>query len=105
MKYALFFTFLFSIVFFENTFSQENNFNDIILKVIQKNGLRFLKNKNINSVSVGVYKDNQFYTEHFGEIVKGKGNSPNNETIYEIGSVSKTITGYLVANAILEGKN
>ena len=103
MKYSLLFTFLFSIVFFENTFSQEKNLDNIILKVIQNNGLKFLKNKNINSVSIGIYKDNQFYTEHFGEIEKGKGIPPNDETIYEIGSVTKTVTGYLAANATLEG--
>jgi len=86
-------------IFFTNSISYFD-----IPKIINKNGQKFLKNKNINAVSIGIYRNNQFYTGHFGEIEKGKGNVPNDHTIYEIGSVSKTITGYLVAKAVLEGK-
>ncbi|WP_109299988.1 serine hydrolase [Aquimarina sp. AU474] len=102
MKYSLLIALLFSAFFCKKSFSQESN--DNISKTIQKNGNNFLKNKNINSVSIGIYKDGQIYTEHFGEIEKGKGNLPNDETIYEVGSITKTITGYLVAKAVLEGK-
>ena len=104
MKYALIFTFLFLIVSVETSFSQENNSNNNISRIIQKNGHKLSKNKQLNSVSIGIYKDGQVYTKHFGEIEKGKGNSPNDKTIYEVGSVSKTITGYLVAKAVLEQK-
>ena len=84
-------------------FSQENTINDDILKTILKNGRKFLKNKNINSVSIGIYKDGQVYIEHFGEIEKSKSNLPNDETIYEVGSVTKTITVYLVKGCIGRG--
>ncbi|WP_100925618.1 serine hydrolase domain-containing protein [Tenacibaculum sp. SZ-18] len=104
MKYSLLFTYLFLIVSFGQSFSQENTSDDIISRIIQKNGQKFVKSKNINSVSIGIYKDGQVYTEHFGEIVKGKNNPPNDKTVYEVGSVSKTITGYLVAKAVLEQK-
>ena len=104
MKYSLLFTYLFLIVSFCQSFSQENTSDDIISRIIQKNGQKFVKSKNINSVSIGIYKDGQVYTEHFGEIVKGKNNPPNDKTVYEVGSVSKTITGYLVAKAVLEQK-
>ncbi|WP_299521866.1 serine hydrolase [Winogradskyella sp.] len=104
MKYSLRLISLFLIVSFGTSFSQENNSDDIISRIIQKNGQKFLKSKNINSVSIGIYKDGQVYTGHFGEIIKGKGNPPNNKTVYEVGSVSKTITGYLVAKAVLEQK-
>jgi CubicO group peptidase (beta-lactamase class C family) len=104
MKYSLLFTPLFLIVSLGTSFSQENNSDNNISRIIQKNGQKFVKSKNINSVSIGIYKDGQVYTEHFGEIVKGKGNPPNDITIYEVGSVSKTITGYLVAKAVLEQK-
>jgi len=104
MKYSLLFTTLFLIASFRISFSQENSSDNIISRIIQKNGQKFVKSKNINSVSIGIYKDGQVYTEHFGEIVKGKGSPPNDETIYEVGSVSKTITGYLVAKAVLEQK-
>lgn len=76
----------------------------IISKAIDKHGTAFLKQKNVRSVSIGVLKDGTAYTGHFGELEKGKGNPPDNETIYEIASVTKTMTGYLVARAVMEGK-
>ena len=104
IKLSILISILLSAVFFEKSFSQNEKRDDNISKTIQKNGQRFLKNKNISSVSIGVYKGGQFYTEHFGEIEKGKSNQPNDQTIYEIGSVTKTMAGYLVAKAVLEGK-
>jgi CubicO group peptidase (beta-lactamase class C family) len=105
MKYSLIIAIIvISTIICENTFSQNDNTNENILKTIQKNGLAFLKNKNINSASIGIYKDGKIYTEHFGEIEKGKSNPPDDETLYEIGSVTKTMTGYLVARAVLEKK-
>lgn len=58
----------------------------------------------INAVSIGIYKDGRKYSAHYGELDKGKGNPPTDKSIYEIASVSKTLTGVLVANAVLEGK-
>ena len=104
MKYTFFTSLLFSIALIPNLFSQEVDANNLIPKVIQDKGQQFLKNKNITSVSIGVFKDGQYYTGHFGELEKGNGNLPNDETIYEVGSVTKTITGYLVAKAVLDQK-
>lgn len=58
----------------------------------------------INGVSVGVYFNKNTYIEHFGELKKGSGVPPNDKTIYEIGSGSKTFAGAIVAKAVLEGK-
>ncbi|TXD81509.1 beta-lactamase family protein [Subsaximicrobium wynnwilliamsii] len=105
MKYSLLIAIItISTIFCEKTFPQSDTTNETIVKTIQKNGLAFLKNKNINSTSIGIYKDGKMYTEHFGEIEKGKSNPPDDGTIYEIGSVTKTMTGYLVARAVLEKK-
>lgn len=104
MKYSLLLASIFFIVSFQRSFSQENNLDGIIPEIIKKNGEKFVKSKNISSVSIGIYKDGRVYTEHFGEIVKGKNNPPNENTIYEVGSISKTITSYLVAKAVLDKK-
>ncbi len=104
MRKKLLFIGLILFVYSKKGFSQDQVSSEFISKVIQKNGRKFLKNKTIHSVSIGVYKDNQSYTGHFGEIEKGRGNLPTDETLYEIGSVSKTLTGYLVSKAVLEGK-
>ncbi len=63
-----------------------------------------LNDSTITSVSIGILKDGIAYTSHYGELDAGKGNPPNDETIYEIASVTKTMTGTLVAQAVLDGK-
>ena len=75
-----------------------------VQKSIDKHAESLLKNKQINSVSIGIYKDGEVYTSHFGTLVKGKEVPPTNSSIYEIASVTKTMTGYLVAQAVLDKK-
>ncbi|MEH6535923.1 MAG: serine hydrolase domain-containing protein [Psychroserpens sp.] len=77
---------------------------DSIKVSMDKNAESFLIASNINSVSIGIYKNGEIHTGHFGELDKGMGNTPNDATIYEIGSNTKTFTGFLVAQAVLEGK-
>lgn len=50
-----------------------------------------------------VYRGKQFIL-HQGELESGKANPPDDTTLYEIGSVSKTFAGLLLANAVLDGK-
>nr|WP_230392147.1 serine hydrolase domain-containing protein [Pontibacter sp. FD36] len=71
---------------------------------MDRNADSLLLDSKINSVSIGIYKDGKKYTSHYGELDKGKGNRPSDSTIYEIASVSKTFTGILVANAVLDKK-
>lgn len=87
-----------------NAYAQEKSNSSPVSAAIEQYGKSFLKNKDITSVSIGVFKSGEIYTQHFGEIEKGKGNVPTDETIYEIASVTKTVTGYLVAKAVLEKK-
>jgi len=82
----------------------EENTPDPIQISMDRNADSLLQEAKITSASIGIYKDGKKYTSHYGELDLGKGNQPTNETIYEIASVSKTLTGVLVANAVLEGK-
>jgi CubicO group peptidase (beta-lactamase class C family) len=58
----------------------------------------------ITAVSIGVFYQKEKYTGHYGSLEKGGTNKPSNETVYEIGSVTKTMIGTLVAKAELENK-
>lgn len=71
---------------------------------MDRNADSLLLDSKINAVSIGIYKNGKKYISHYGELDKGKGNKPNDNTIYEIASVSKTLTGVIVANAVLEKK-
>jgi len=55
-------------------------------------------------ISIGIYKDGKQYTYNYGEVHKGKNDRPSKNTIYAIGSISKTMTGALLAKAVLENK-
>lgn len=71
---------------------------------IKKQAERLLQDKRFTSISIGVVSDGKNITGHYGELTKKQGNKPTDQTIYEIGSVSKTMVGLLAANAIAEGK-
>jgi len=71
---------------------------------MDKNANALLLDTTINALSIGVYKKGKTYIKHYGELDRGRGNKPTNETVYEIASVSKTFAGTLVAQAELEGK-
>ncbi|TDX86934.1 serine hydrolase domain-containing protein [Epilithonimonas xixisoli] len=71
---------------------------------ITKNALQLLEDKRFHSVSIAVLKDGKSTIKHFGELTIGKGNKPNNSTLYELASVTKTFTGYIAAKAVLDKK-
>ncbi len=54
--------------------------------------------------SVGVYYQKQFYVFHYGTTKHGKSVLPTQKTRYEIGSITKTMTGTLLAQAVIENK-
>jgi D-alanyl-D-alanine-carboxypeptidase/D-alanyl-D-alanine-endopeptidase len=55
-------------------------------------------------LSIGVVHHGRYVTYHYGETVKGSQQLPTDESLYEIGSMTKTFTGLLVAHAITEGR-
>lgn len=71
---------------------------------MDRNADSLLNKEGFNSVSIGIYKNGKTFTKHYGELDKGKGNTPNDSTIYEIASLTKTFTGTLLAKAELDGK-
>lgn len=71
---------------------------------MDKNAALFLKDPRINAVSIGILKADKVYTGHYGELDKGKANTPNDHTNYQIASITKTMTGTLIAQAVLDGK-
>ncbi|WP_420602457.1 serine hydrolase domain-containing protein [Flagellimonas sp.] len=80
------------------------NPSEKILFAIRDNAKKLLQDKRFHSVSIAVYKDGIEISEHFGELEIGKKNPPNDSTIYEIASVTKTFLGTLAAKAVLEKK-
>lgn len=63
-----------------------------------------IKKGNINSIALAVYRNGQIFHNYYGEIDKNSHNKPNDNTLYEIASISKVFTGSLAAKAVLEKK-
>ena len=93
---------LLMILFHQSCVSQLSK--GLIAETVKKHSRVFLKDKRFTAVSIALSFKGIDYIGHFGELDKGKSNSPTNKTLYEIASVTKTMTGYLVACAVKEGK-
>jgi CubicO group peptidase (beta-lactamase class C family) len=78
--------------------------SDPIEYLMENNSSLILENEEINSVLIGVYKDGKTYTGYYGEIDKGKNNLPNDNSLFEIASVTKSFTGIIAAQSVLDGK-
>jgi len=56
----------------------------------------------LHSASIGVVYRGEEFVRHRGDMETGKPGPPTDATLYEIGSLSKTLAGTLMANAVLE---
>ena len=65
---------------------------------------RMIKKPLIHSASIAIVYQGKEFIGHYGELEKGKNNCPDNQTIYEIGSLTKTFAGTLAAKAVCEKK-
>lgn len=92
------------IVTTRKNFLSDNLFKTTLDSSVQRAVTTYMSNENVSGLSVGVIQNGNMFTYNFGETEKGNKKLPTNETIYEIGSITKTFTGIILANAINEGK-
>ncbi|HBS63940.1 MAG TPA: serine hydrolase [Stenotrophomonas sp.] len=65
---------------------------------------RLIEQPLLHSTSIAVVYRGKAFIRHRGDMEAGKPGPPTDATLYEIGSLSKTLAGTLMANAVLEGK-
>jgi len=65
---------------------------------------QYFRNPNAASLAIGLIYKGKHIIYHYGETDKGNGRLPGNGTLYEMGSVTKTFTATLLAQAVLDGK-
>ncbi|TWT53532.1 D-alanyl-D-alanine-carboxypeptidase/endopeptidase AmpH precursor [Rubripirellula amarantea] len=63
----------------------------------------YLDAKRINAISIGVIDGDVSLTHHLGTLSRDIPNPPTDQTIYEIGSISKVFTSLLLASEIEAG--
>lgn len=71
---------------------------------VDRIGNKFLSDQLSPGLSIGVYSKGESYFYNFGTTETGKNSPPTSNTIYEIGSITKTFTSFILANAVLENK-
>lgn len=69
---------------------------------VQRLGTAFVQQPARVGLSIGIIENGQTYFYNFGSIEQGKRQLPTSQTVYEIGSISKTFTSLLLAHAVLE---
>ena len=98
---------IFLIVFiytFASLYAIDNQQNTKIDSIVNKYVYELIEDNSMVGLSIGIYYNNDEFFYNYGTIEKGKNISPTKNTIYEIGSITKTFTGILLAHAVLENK-
>jgi len=62
-----------------------------------------IKEQRLHAVSIGIIKDGKKYSFGFGRVYDDK-ETPDDKTIYEIGSISKVFTATMLARMVVDGK-
>lgn len=81
---------------------QLNNTQNSIEKIIIEEITEFIEAPEFSALSGSIYVNGKTHQFHFGELTDGT--KPNNQTLYEIGSISKTYVGLLLSQAVHDGK-
>ncbi|MFM9837012.1 MAG: serine hydrolase domain-containing protein [Cyclobacteriaceae bacterium] len=87
-----------------NHYPSDNSLKTRLDSVVQNAVNDYMRNENVAGLSVGVLRNGEMFIYNFGETAKGSNKLPSVETIYEIGSITKTFTGIILAHAVKEGK-
>ena len=90
-----------------NVFAQtisDNPLKSRIDSIVQNAAGFFMEDSARVGLSIGIYNNGEIHTYNYGSTEKSKQNLPSDKTIYEVGSISKTFTGLLLAKAVLDNK-
>ncbi|WP_276373975.1 serine hydrolase [Chryseolinea sp. H1M3-3] len=71
---------------------------------IDSAALEYFRYSKANSLTIGIIKNGKKYIYTYGETEKGNGELPTSNTLYEIGSITKTFTSTVLAQAVLDKK-
>lgn len=118
MKFITFCLF-FSLCYFNLAFAQvsddsipkkrliyltDNKLKTSLDSTIDKMVVDFMQSPQNCGLSIGIIKDSLCYFYNYGETKRNNKTLPDKNTIFEIGSISKTFCGIVLAYAVKEGK-
>jgi CubicO group peptidase (beta-lactamase class C family) len=77
-----------------------NRLSSSLDKVVDSATLPYISLLATTGLSIGILKNGKQFYYGYGETAKGNSQLPNENTIFEIGSITKTFTSLLFANAV-----
>jgi CubicO group peptidase (beta-lactamase class C family) len=86
------------------TIKTDNGMRTSLDSAVHKAAAYYIRFPEFCGLSIGIINGGKLFTWHYGETERGNRFLPDNSTVYEIGSVSKTFCGTLLSVAISEGK-
>lgn len=87
-----------------SSYKTDNENKTALDSVVQKTLLRFIETPQNCGISIGISKNGVTHFYNYGETKRNSMTLPNKNTVYEIGSVTKTFCGTLLAYAVLDQK-
>ena len=87
-----------------NSVSTDNKQTNNVETLVHNSVHRFLSDNSKVGLSIGIYANGKEFFFNYGSTQKEKQILPTSKTIYEIGSISKTFTGTLLAQAVIDKK-
>ena len=87
-----------------NIAASDNPLKTPLDKSIDSIARLYIDKSHTAGLSIGILKDGQVFTFNYGEVDKTTKKMPDSRTYYEIGSITKTFTGTLLAQAVLDKK-
>lgn len=76
---------------------------DVLDRFVDSIARSYMRYEAAKSLAIGLISDNEVKTFFYGETTPGSGTLPHANTIYEIGSITKTFTATLLANLVENG--
>lgn len=91
-------------VIFDSTIPTDNPLKSALDSAVHRLTVDFMLTHHLVGLAVGVISNGKSYTYNYGTIEKGRQQLPTATTIFELASVTKTFTGILMAQAVLDKK-
>src|SRR3990167_4715930 len=92
------------LLFFPSPLIFAQDFADSNEKFIQERMQKFMRKHNVSGASVVVLNRGKLKTYVFGYAVPSKHIPVTENTIFELGSITKTFTGIILAKNVVEGQ-
>ncbi|WP_020594707.1 serine hydrolase domain-containing protein [Spirosoma panaciterrae] len=84
--------------------STDNPLATSVDSLVEQAAQQFMRMPQAVGLSIGIVKDGQTFVYNYGTTERGRHQLPTSQTIYPIASITKTFTGSLLAQAVVEGK-